>query len=221
MNIILLSGGSGKRLWPLSNDIRSKQFIKIFKTPDGQYESMVQRVYRQILSVDPEATVTMRRILIATAGTGIILRGTGLGAGGSHSVMVDGIIMDKGRGFSSLGRFTAGASPGFSTAGLAGGGIVAPFAEVMAEGFAIINNLSFGHRTALRAGFVIHGSLRTRGIGYPGILRSLEHEGMILALRRVKFIRPRTDRQQGQAHQRDQQQGHDTDYGFLHRNNPP
>jgi mannose-1-phosphate guanylyltransferase len=32
MNIVLLSGGSGKRLWPLSNDIRSKQFIKIFKT---------------------------------------------------------------------------------------------------------------------------------------------------------------------------------------------
>ena len=59
MNIILLSGGSGKRLWPLSNDIRSKQFIKIFKTPDGHYESMVQRVYRQILAVDPEATVTI------------------------------------------------------------------------------------------------------------------------------------------------------------------
>ena len=30
MNIILLSGGSGKRLWPLSNDVRSKQFIKLF-----------------------------------------------------------------------------------------------------------------------------------------------------------------------------------------------
>ena len=59
MNIILLSGGSGKRLWPLSNDIRSKQFIKIFKTPDGDYESMVQRVYRQIHSVDPSATVTI------------------------------------------------------------------------------------------------------------------------------------------------------------------
>ena len=59
MNIILLSGGSGKRLWPLSNDIRSKQFIKIFKTPDGNYESMVQRVYRQIHSVDPDATVTI------------------------------------------------------------------------------------------------------------------------------------------------------------------
>ena len=35
MNIILLSGGSGKRLWPLSNDIRSKQFIKLFKKSTG------------------------------------------------------------------------------------------------------------------------------------------------------------------------------------------
>ena len=59
MNIVLLSGGSGKRLWPLSNDIRSKQFIKIFKKEDGEYESMVQRVYRQIRSVDPDATVTI------------------------------------------------------------------------------------------------------------------------------------------------------------------
>ena len=64
MNIILLSGGSGKRLWPLSNDIRSKQFIQIFPRADGSYESMVQRVYRQIRAVDPEATVT-----IATAKT--------------------------------------------------------------------------------------------------------------------------------------------------------
>lgn len=69
MNIILLSGGSGKRLWPLSNDIRSKQFIKIFKKPEhtipmgteytGDYESMVQRIYRQIKTVDPDATVTI------------------------------------------------------------------------------------------------------------------------------------------------------------------
>ena len=59
MNIILLSGGSGKRLWPLSNDIRSKQFIKIFKKEDGTYESMVQRVYRQIKKVDADATVTI------------------------------------------------------------------------------------------------------------------------------------------------------------------
>lgn len=59
MNIILLSGGSGKRLWPLSNDIRSKQFIKIFKTEDGNYESMIQRVYRQVKKVDADATVTI------------------------------------------------------------------------------------------------------------------------------------------------------------------
>ena len=59
MNIVLLSGGSGKRLWPLSNDIRSKQFIKIFKTQEDAYESMVQRVYRQIKKVDSDATVTI------------------------------------------------------------------------------------------------------------------------------------------------------------------
>ena len=59
MNVVLLSGGSGKRLWPLSNEVRSKQFIKIFKTPDGSYESMLQRVYRQITSVDSNARVTI------------------------------------------------------------------------------------------------------------------------------------------------------------------
>lgn len=59
MNIILLSGGSGKRLWPLSNDIRSKQFIKIFKGENGEYESMVQRIYAQIKRVDESAVVTV------------------------------------------------------------------------------------------------------------------------------------------------------------------
>ena len=59
MNIVLLSGGSGQRLWPLSNDIRSKQFIKIFHKEDGTLESMVQRVYRQIRSIDPDANVTI------------------------------------------------------------------------------------------------------------------------------------------------------------------
>ena len=59
MNIILLSGGSGKRLWPLSNDVRSKQFIKMFKTKNGEYESMVQRVYRQIKTIDFEANITI------------------------------------------------------------------------------------------------------------------------------------------------------------------
>lgn len=59
MNIILLSGGSGKRLWPLSNDVRSKQFIKLFKDDAGNYESMVQRVYRQVTSVDSKAKITI------------------------------------------------------------------------------------------------------------------------------------------------------------------
>lgn len=59
MNIILLSGGSGKRLWPLSNDIRSKQFIKIFRNDDGTYESMIQRVYNQIKKVDNNAIITI------------------------------------------------------------------------------------------------------------------------------------------------------------------
>lgn len=59
MNIVLLSGGSGQRLWPLSNDIRSKQFIKIFQKEDGTLESMVQRVYHQIKEVDRDATVTI------------------------------------------------------------------------------------------------------------------------------------------------------------------
>lgn len=59
MNIVLLSGGSGKRLWPLSNDIRSKQFIKIFHNADGSHSSMLQRVYEQIKSVDSEAKITI------------------------------------------------------------------------------------------------------------------------------------------------------------------
>lgn len=59
MNIVLLSGGSGKRLWPLSNDIRSRQFVKIFKNKDCTYESMMQRVYRQIKKSDPNANVTI------------------------------------------------------------------------------------------------------------------------------------------------------------------
>ena len=59
MNIILLSGGSGKRLWPLSNDVRSKQFLKIFRKPDGTKESMAQRMYRMITEVDPDSKITI------------------------------------------------------------------------------------------------------------------------------------------------------------------
>ena len=59
IHYILLSGGSGSRLWPLSNEIRSKQFLKIFKSADGSYHSMVQRVYAQLTGADPGADVTV------------------------------------------------------------------------------------------------------------------------------------------------------------------
>ena len=64
MNIVLLSGGSGTRLWPLSNEVRSKQFLKIFRTKDGKHESMVQRMFRMIKEVSPDA-----RIVVATSET--------------------------------------------------------------------------------------------------------------------------------------------------------
>lgn len=63
LNIILLSGGSGQRLWLLSNGIRSKQFLKIFRREDGTRESMVQRMYRMVTEADADATIT-----IATSG---------------------------------------------------------------------------------------------------------------------------------------------------------
>ena len=48
VEMVLLSGGSGTRLWPLSNGVRSKQFLKLLDAPGGGKESMVQRIYRQI-----------------------------------------------------------------------------------------------------------------------------------------------------------------------------
>ena len=48
MKVILLSGGSGKRLWPLSNDSRSKQFLRLLQTDNQQLQSMVQRVWKQL-----------------------------------------------------------------------------------------------------------------------------------------------------------------------------
>lgn len=59
MHIILLSGGSGKRLWPLSNDTRSKQFLKLLTAPDGTKESMIQRVTRQISETVVNADITI------------------------------------------------------------------------------------------------------------------------------------------------------------------
>jgi len=51
MKLVLLSGGSGKRLWPLSNDARSKQFLKVLKNENGHLLSMVQKVWDQLKSV--------------------------------------------------------------------------------------------------------------------------------------------------------------------------
>jgi len=59
MNVILLSGGSGKRLWPLSNEARAKQFLKVLKTEEGENISMLQKVFRQILEADIDADITI------------------------------------------------------------------------------------------------------------------------------------------------------------------
>lgn len=74
MNVILLSGGSGRRLWPLSNEVRSKQFLNIFKNEDGDYESMVQRMCRMISDVDHQA-----KIVVATCENQVSLIQTQLG----------------------------------------------------------------------------------------------------------------------------------------------
>ncbi|MCM1141401.1 MAG: sugar phosphate nucleotidyltransferase [Muribaculum sp.] len=60
MQLILLSGGSGTRLWPLSNDARSKQFLRLFDV-DGseELESMVQRVHRQLRESNIKAELTI------------------------------------------------------------------------------------------------------------------------------------------------------------------
>ncbi|MBT2661605.1 sugar phosphate nucleotidyltransferase [Bacillus sp. ISL-45] len=51
MKLVLLSGGSGKRLWPLSNDTRSKQFLKVLQSDNEEKQSMVQRVWGQLKTV--------------------------------------------------------------------------------------------------------------------------------------------------------------------------
>lgn len=59
MQLVLLSGGSGKRLWPLSNNARSKQFIPLLEKEDGTFESMVQRVVRQVTESDLTKNITL------------------------------------------------------------------------------------------------------------------------------------------------------------------
>lgn len=68
MKIVLLSGGSGKRLWPLSNEVRSKQFIKIFENEEKELESMVQRVYRGIKGAVPNAKIVVSTGKAQTSG---------------------------------------------------------------------------------------------------------------------------------------------------------
>ncbi|MEK5238818.1 sugar phosphate nucleotidyltransferase [Paenibacillus sp. FSL L8-0470] len=48
MHTILLCGGSGQRLWPLSGRIRSKMFLELLPAPGGGTESMLGRVCRQL-----------------------------------------------------------------------------------------------------------------------------------------------------------------------------
>ncbi len=58
IHVILLSGGSGTRLWPLSTDEKPKQFLKVLPCSgeqDGSRESMVQRVFKQISNVCEKA----------------------------------------------------------------------------------------------------------------------------------------------------------------------
>lgn len=59
MHLVLLSGGSGKRLWPLSNEVRSKQFLKLLKDESGNPLSMVQRVFGQISQVGDWSSVNV------------------------------------------------------------------------------------------------------------------------------------------------------------------
>ena len=58
MQLVFLSGGSGKRLWPLSNNARSKQFLPLLEAADGTMESMVQRVVRQAREAKLDAQIT-------------------------------------------------------------------------------------------------------------------------------------------------------------------
>ncbi len=59
IHLVLLSGGSGTRLWPLSNSSRSKQFLKVLRDSQGNHVSMVQRVFGQIRAVAADVDVTI------------------------------------------------------------------------------------------------------------------------------------------------------------------
>ena len=81
MQIVLLSGGAGKRLWPLSNELYSKQFLRILRREDGSLESMIQRVCRQVQCVAPDTPIT-----VATGREQVSLIRRQLGSGVNISV---------------------------------------------------------------------------------------------------------------------------------------
>ena len=59
IHLVLLSGGSGTRLWPLSNETRSKQFLKVLRDENEKPQSMVQRVMGQIAKVEANIDITI------------------------------------------------------------------------------------------------------------------------------------------------------------------
>ena len=81
MQIVLLSGGAGKRLWPLSNELYAKQFLRLLPQRDGACESMIQRVCRQVKSVASDVPIT-----IATGREQVSLIRRQLGSGVNISV---------------------------------------------------------------------------------------------------------------------------------------
>lgn len=59
IHIVLLSGGSGTRLWPLSNEARSKQFLKVLRDGEGKPQSMVQRTFEWIARIPASKDITI------------------------------------------------------------------------------------------------------------------------------------------------------------------
>ena len=51
MNIIIWAAGIGSGMWPMANEKMPQQFIKILKNENNEYESMFQRIYKQITKV--------------------------------------------------------------------------------------------------------------------------------------------------------------------------
>lgn len=59
LDVVLLSGGSGTRLWPLSNGARSKQFLKVLRDDEDNPESMVQRTIRLVRRENEDVAITV------------------------------------------------------------------------------------------------------------------------------------------------------------------